>query len=138
MAPKGSFSPRTRKVIIERDRAVCIRCGGMASNIHHRMPRGMGGTRNPAASGAANGLCLCGSGTTGCHGWIESHRSFAMLAGWVVPAGRVKGPEDIPVWIRSEGAWFYLQDDGSRVKLPPMKQRELTAVLREAMRESAA
>lgn len=32
----------------------------------------------------ANCLLVCGSGTTGCHGWITEHKRLAMAYGWVV------------------------------------------------------
>jgi hypothetical protein len=41
---------------------------------------------------------LCGSGTTGCHGWAESHVTDARAVGLDVPGsfvrGRYVGPDD--------------------------------------------
>jgi len=32
----------------------------------------------------ANLIAVCGSGTTGCHGWIENHRGESYRRGWLV------------------------------------------------------
>lgn len=41
----------------------------------------MGGDRRPETKTAANGLLLCGSGVTGCHGWVEGNRDEAYELG---------------------------------------------------------
>lgn len=63
-----------REAIEERSGGWCearlpLVCMGAATNIHHRLPEGAGG---PATM--ANLIHLCGSGTTGCHGWVEHNR----------------------------------------------------------------
>jgi hypothetical protein len=47
----------------------------------------MGGSRHAVINSPANLLLLCGSGTTGCHGWIESHRETAYALGLLVHRG---------------------------------------------------
>lgn len=37
-----------------------------------------------AAHTTANLVTLCGTGVTGCHGWVESHRAVAYEQGWLV------------------------------------------------------
>jgi hypothetical protein len=54
-------------------------------SVHHRQPRGMGGTRNPRIHDLTNLLAVTGDGTRGVHGWIESHRDLAREHGWLVP-----------------------------------------------------
>lgn len=103
------FSKATVAVIVERDRGACVRCGrpvelsarGIAWSIHHRRPRGMGGSRNPAVSAPENGLVLCGSGTTGCHGAVEANRDAARRRGFLVPQWR--NPAAVPVLHRAHG-----------------------------------
>jgi hypothetical protein len=56
-------------------------------NIHHRKPRQMGGSRMAWLNEPENLLMLCGSGTTGCHGWIESHRTDGYHFGWLLRTG---------------------------------------------------
>lgn len=81
--------------------------------MHHRLPRGMGGSNSKAGRArterASNLVVLCGSGTTGCHGWVEANRHAAYLSGWLVHR------EDDPatVWlIDLAGRRFRLDDRG--------------------------
>lgn len=75
-----------RAVIYERDQNLCQRCGRFCvlgpHSLHHRRPRQMGG--DSAAHTAANLVLLCGTGTTGCHGEVESFRTQAYAQGWLV------------------------------------------------------
>ena len=68
----------------------------------------MGGSKNPALNKASNILLLCGSGTTGCHGWVESNREEAYDAGLLVRMGQA--PIDTPVTLFH--GTFLLDDDG--------------------------
>ncbi|MGF3055641.1 HNH endonuclease [Microbacterium sp. YY-01] len=121
MAAKG-FSTSTVHRIVARDRGACVRCGllvahlprGVAWSVHHRRARGAGGTSVVWVNAASNGVVLCGSGTTGCHGWVESHQREAMTAGWVVSMnGRLRADE-VVVRHRVLGVG-YLTDDGGWV-----------------------
>jgi hypothetical protein len=62
-------------------------------SIHHRRPRGMGGTDRPDTHTLPNLMLLCGSGTIGCHGFIESHRQVALDRGYLLPK---EGPLSVP------------------------------------------
>lgn len=57
----------------------------------------MGGTIDIRINNASNLMAICGSGTTGCHGWLESHREDAYVKGWLVH--RNDDPTHIPVII---------------------------------------
>ena len=105
------FSQQTREVIYQRAGRCCERCPKSAEggSIHHRRPRGMGGTKDPAAGGGPNGVLLCGSGTTGCHGEVESNRVQAIADGWLVPQG--VDPATVPIRHRTLGR-VWLDDDG--------------------------
>lgn len=73
----------------------------------------MGGSRNPVTNSAVNGVLLCGSGTTGCHGEVERDRLQAMADGWIVPDH--EDPTLIPirhvtlglVWLDDAGMYLY-------------------------------
>jgi hypothetical protein len=54
-------------------------------SVQHRRAQGMGGTALSETHTLANQLIICGTGTTGCHGWIENEdRAAAELRGlWV-------------------------------------------------------
>lgn len=44
----------------------------------------MGGTTDPRINDPRNLILLCGSGTTGCHGWVESNRRTAQRLGYLI------------------------------------------------------
>lgn len=91
----------------------CERCGkalggGEHVSVHHRQPRGMGGTHNAQVNSLSNLMALCGSGTTGCHGWIEMNRAIALEEGWLV--SKWGDPSTIPVNVK--GTKVYLTEEG--------------------------
>lgn len=113
---------RTREIVTQRaDRGgwpVCERCGThRGANLHHRRPRQMGGSTDPATNTASNLLLLCGSGTTGCHGWIESHRAIAYQHGWLLRSWQI--PLDTPVRIHDRGP-VLLDDIGGMTPALPL------------------
>lgn len=79
---------------------VCGKIVGRAPySIHHRKPRKMGGTRDETINTPPNLMLVCGTGTTGCHGWIESNRAQAAAAGYLIK-GNAK-PEDTPITLHT-------------------------------------
>lgn len=76
-------------------------------SIHHRKPRGAGGTSLADINDLCNLLLICGTGTTGCHGFIERERVWARLRGFIVPRGRhgvitaMTDPAQVPLVLRS-------------------------------------
>lgn len=76
-----------RDRVLARDGYRCRRCrepqGRVTLTMSHILPQGNGG---PWAD--FNLHTLCGSGTTGCHGWVESHPEQAIEEGWRIP-GRI-------------------------------------------------
>lgn len=70
----------------------------------------MGGTRDPLASHPSNIVLLCGSGVSGCHGWLEnSQRGEALALGWIIPQqtnGERTDPRDWPVWVDTLDSWM--------------------------------
>lgn len=84
MTKKLQMPQRTVNLVKARSGGRCERCGTADSyrwSFHHRIPRGMGGSRDPRLNEPSNIVLLCGSGTEGCHGWIESHRTEAYSDG---------------------------------------------------------
>lgn len=80
----AEFAPDVRAAIYQAGEGRCIGCGRADVTAQHRRRRGMGGSRDPLISTPANGVPLCGSGTTGCHGWTERHPLPAKLLGWAL------------------------------------------------------
>lgn len=83
-----SVPAEVRAAVLERDDHCCLRCGRnveqVAHSVHHRYARKMGGTTDPRINDVRNLVLLCGTGTTGCHGWVESHRRQAGADGWIL------------------------------------------------------
>jgi 5-methylcytosine-specific restriction protein A len=96
----ASFPPQTRVLAYARADQRCELCGVYAygGSLHHRRPRGMGGDKRPETSAVSNALLLCGSGTTGCHGRIESNRNWARDEGLLVRPN--DNPAEVPVVLR--------------------------------------
>lgn len=112
MAKARGPSEDTRAAVLARARGRCERCDGIAEwswSVHHRQPRGMGGSRVPYVNLPGNLMLLCGSGTTGCHGRVESNRAWAVQHGYLVPRPGI--PSTTPVWYRG-ASWKLLTDDG--------------------------
>lgn len=104
----SKITPATAALLQQRSDGICEVCGAArATNIHHRTPRGMGGT-NRAIHTVEWLLHLCGSGTQGCHGYIESHPEVAYSKGWKLR--RLDTPAR-PVQYRQE--WVVLGPDGT-------------------------
>ena len=79
------FPPKVRQQIVERSSGRCevmaSGCTFTATAIHHRRARGAGGTRRPDTNLPSNALAVCDA----CHRRIESQRTEALAAGWLVP-----------------------------------------------------
>ena len=85
-------------MVRQRDGNECRRChcyvGPGEGSIHHRQARQMGGTKRAGINDPANLALLCGSGTTGCHGHVESFRTEAYEMGWLVHSW--EDPAEVP------------------------------------------
>jgi hypothetical protein len=106
------FTPQVQEQIRDRAKGRCEMCGALAlyHQIHHRRPRGMGGSKDPACGTAANGLFV----HPGCHAKIESNRDQAYEKGYLVRQGQ--DPAAVPV--RKGLHWYLLGEDGSLTVVP--------------------
>jgi len=103
------FPPAVRAIIQERSQGVCEFCGKQRGvEIHHRRPRGAGGSKRADTNTASNGLHLCSE----CHRWAESHRTEALLAGVLVL--QIDSPLKAAVLYR--GTYVHLDDAGNLVE----------------------
>lgn len=93
-----------RRLVRERSGGLCEVCGVRpATNYQHRKNRSQGGQWS-----AVNGLDVCGSGTTGCHGRIHHSPAAAYEAGWSVKSW--EDPAVVPV--RTTRGLVLLDDEG--------------------------
>jgi hypothetical protein len=91
-----------RRIVETRCGGRCERCGTAGYTVHHRRKRSQGGTWDPS-----NLLALCGSGTTGCHGWVEANPAAAMELGFWLSNGETSADTAVWLWRR----WVLLPDD---------------------------
>lgn len=78
----------------------------------------MGGSRQIDTNLPANLILVHGSGTTGCHGLMESQREKAIRRGFNIRQGLT--PTEVPVFVLrmwTEG-WFRLDNFGNRTLVP--------------------
>lgn len=109
-------SQAVRDAVFNRDRW-CVRCGkallkGRGDySIHHLTLRSHGVDNRVEAQ-----ALFCGSGTTGCHGWVHAHPAAARAAGWIRLGNARPGSAPQPVMVAVPGgyAWFTLLADGTR------------------------
>lgn len=81
----------------------------------------MGGSKNEMLHKPANLILLCGSGVTGCHGWVESYRDEAREAGFLLY--RVDSAEEIP-FIDKKGKSWTIDNEGNKTRFLTIKKRE--------------
>lgn len=112
------FTEKARKLIEQRARGRCELCDAPAqtAQIHHRKPRGMGGTKNPASRSPSNGLYVHFK----CHEWIERNREQAALKGYLVP--QWADSDTTPVLFGS--SWYLLLPDGTKTKVEVARDSE--------------
>lgn len=101
---------RARGIVAERSGGVCEVCGSArATNMHHRLNRSQGGTWAPS-----NLLHLCGSGTTGCHGFITCNPAAAGHSGAALQSHQdpATTPVQLITWLGGVRPYL-LGDDGT-------------------------
>ncbi len=100
----------TRAVVHARSGGWCERaaCRRQAVQIHHRRPRGTGGSKAADTNLASNLLHLCLED----HGWIEHNRVAAKVLGLLLPSRSCPAEEPVltrhapvPVLLDDTGAW---------------------------------
>lgn len=110
------FTPRVRQAIYERDLWRCAACGRPmpdGGDVHHRRLRSQRGKGD-----IENGVLLCGSGTTGCHGVVHQFPKNSREEGMIVPSWN--DPAAVP--IRTWRGWGLLTPEGEFVPetdMPP-------------------
>ena len=114
MSRKTGPSKAQADIVIARAGGLCEakfeeECNGRAEQLHHRRPRGAGGTRRPDANSPANLLHICQP----CHVAIESFRLVALDRGLLISQHSSEPVSCVGVWRR--GVWVLLTDAGGVV-----------------------
>lgn len=100
-----------KRLVNERDGGLCVRCGSEATDIHHRTPRGMGGSSDPETNySPANLVSLCRS----CHDYVHAHPAESYDDGFLVRSW--DDPRDCPLMLANETVVIYLAADGNLTK----------------------
>ena len=111
-------SDETRFEVLARANYKCERCGtdflGIPISVHHRRPRMMGGSKDSTLHLPANLIVLCGTGTSGCHGWVEANRNEARRLGLLIQ--KVESAEEIPFQDKSQ-VWWRIDNNGQKTRL---------------------
>ncbi|WNO25794.1 HNH endonuclease [Gordonia phage Goib] len=111
MARKTGPTPRTVTAARERAGGLCERCGfAEAQQLHHRRPRGMGGTRDAGANALSNLFYVCYP----CHRHIEENRAESIENGYLISRISSISPEAVPVLYR--GTLKLLNNEGEAIK----------------------
>ncbi|KFI67726.1 gp77 phage protein [Bifidobacterium magnum] len=101
----------TRDIIAERDNGCCVRCGkyciGQTASIHHRKRRSQANKRE--RDQPQNLVLLCGTGTTGCHGWAHANVADAQTMGYLLHSW--EDPAARPVYTKD--GWKQPLEDGT-------------------------
>jgi hypothetical protein len=102
-----------RERVQGRDEGRCVKCRRYGpANWDHRKNASQGGLW-----AASNGQLMCGSGTTGCHGWKTSNPAEAVAEGWAVPGWADPLVWPARRWVNSSIGtltlvWVLYRDDG--------------------------
>ncbi|WP_010540405.1 hypothetical protein [Dietzia alimentaria] len=104
----AKFSAVVKARVMARSGGFCeVRsphCWDEATQLHHRRPRGMGGSRDLRSAGAANALSVC----VPCHLDVESNRAESLERGWLVR--QAADPAQVPLLRYRK--WVLLDDQG--------------------------
>ena len=88
-------------------------CQQPATDAHHRLARGMGGTSRAAIGQPHNGLPVCEA----LHLWIEGHLPAARMLGWETAEPDPAEPwwseawQCWRVWVQDAGTWLVATTD---------------------------
>lgn len=113
---RPTVPPETRVAVFERAQGLCevnVRygdvCVDVASDVHHRVPRGLGGCHGEARE-VSDRLSSVMAACRPCHSWVHERPEAAATNGWLVRRG--VDASAVPVWVRGGLSWL---DDAGRV-----------------------
>jgi hypothetical protein len=141
----AGVSRETRARVRGRDADCCQWCGRLVFDyqdysLQHRRARGTGGSRRPETNADGNLVLLCGSATTGCHAYVESHREEARARGFTLFQS-CPVPADVPIQVEDPTVgrvWVRLVDGSSGKAFVPEKEAVAVLVAAGYRREEVA
>lgn len=99
-----------RQTVLARAGWRCERCLSLPiDHVHHRRPKGSGGTSLEWVDAPANLVALCRQ----CHEWAHAHPREARESGWLI--SKWGGMADSVPLTDLSGVTVWLTDDGSRL-----------------------
>lgn len=103
-----------RQLVMARCGGFCERCGQWPPliELHHRRPKGLGGSSLPDRHDPSNLAALC----TTCHRWAHSYPTAADAEGFLVPRRAGLAPSSVPI-THHTGRRLLLHDDTGYVPL---------------------
>jgi len=108
---EGPIPAAMRADVLDRDENRCAKCSRYFAdglNLHHRQLRSRGGKNV-----LSNLISLCGSGTTGCHGWAHAHITEATNLGLIVASWADPAETPVRTW---HGLVLLTDDPANRVR----------------------
>ena len=99
---------RSRTVVAERDRRLCVRCTGPGTDLHHRRRRSV---RDVHQHCACNLVTLCRT----CHSWAHAHPTAAAEHGYIVMTW-IDQPREVGV--RAWWGWVEMDCEGEATWFP--------------------
>lgn len=113
MAAEKAPTRATTAAVDIRDNFCCVLCGRAidGGSRHHRQLR-RHGDHSPA-----NIVLLCGSGTTGCHGWVHAHPAASYAQGWLVHSWHAPELVPLPTAGRHGPVWAFHTRSGLRTTM---------------------
>lgn len=128
----GAFTPAVRAAVLEATAGQCAGCGRRAAEVHHRCPRGAGGTSRASVGAPFNGIALCQQD----HSWAESYRDHARQLGWLLTDPDPAAPWwaygwGWRAWVEVDGCWLTAYVDASEPAVtPPVAKVKGTLIYR--------
>jgi hypothetical protein len=117
-------SQKTKNLVDLRDGNSCVRCGhwlpGNPGGRHHRKKRSQ--CSKAEKHQVYNVVDICGTGTTGCHGWVHSHMAESYALGYLVHG--YADPREVPIKHFRYG-WCRLDVEGGFERLSSDEIKEL-------------
>lgn len=98
-----------RRLVYERASGHCERCCMTTTvpHLHHRRPKGLGGSSAPDRHAVSNLAHLCPT----CHREVHANPRMSAEDGWIVPRSSGLAPAAVPV-VNLLGSSAWLSDDG--------------------------